>query len=129
MTANRYTLLFDGNCRICSRQAALVARLDRAGRIEPLDTNTPAARSRFPQVTPEAARRELHLVAPEGALFRGPEAVRQTLLRLPRLRPLGLLMGLPGAMAVARPIYRLVARNRYRLGRRADACDDGTCRL
>jgi predicted DCC family thiol-disulfide oxidoreductase YuxK len=129
MTANRYTLLFDGNCRICSGQAELVARYDSAGRIQPLDMNTPEARASFPQVTPAAARRELHLVAPDGALYRGPEAVRQTLLRLPRLRALGRLMGLPGAMAVARPLYRLVARNRYLLGGRAGACDGDSCRL
>ncbi len=129
MTANRHTLLFDGNCRICSGQAALVARHDPAGRIESLDMNTPEARARFPQVTPAAARRELHLVAPDGALYRGPEAVRETLLRLPRLRALGLLMRLPGVMAVARPIYRLVARNRYRLGGRAAGCDGDSCRL
>jgi predicted DCC family thiol-disulfide oxidoreductase YuxK len=129
MTANRYTLLFDGNCRICSGQAALVARYDPAGRIEPLDMNTPEARARFPQVSPAAARRELHLVGPDGALYRGPEAVRETLLRLPRLRALGQLMRLPGAMAIARPIYRLVARNRYLLGGRAGACDDESCRL
>jgi predicted DCC family thiol-disulfide oxidoreductase YuxK len=55
--------------------------------------------------------------------------VRQTLLRLPRLRALGRLMGLPGAMAVARPLYRLVARNRYLLGGRAGACDGDSCRL
>jgi predicted DCC family thiol-disulfide oxidoreductase YuxK len=129
MTANRYALLYDGNCRICTGQAALVARYDSARRIEPLDMNTPEARARFPQVTPAAARRELHLVAPDGALYRGPEAVRETLLRLPRLWALGQLMRLPGVMALARPIYRLVARNRYLLGGRAAGCDGDACRL
>lgn len=129
MTANRYTLLFDGNCRICTSQAELVARYDAVHRIEPLDTNTPEARARFPQVTPAAARRELHVVAPDGTLYRGPEAVRETLLRLPRLRLLGQFMRLPGVMLLARPIYRLVARNRYLLGGRTAACDGDSCRI
>ena len=129
MTAARYTLLYDGNCRICTSQADLISRYDLAGRIERLDMNTPVAHARFPQVTPAAARRELHLVAPDGALYRGPEAVRETLLRLPRLWALGQLMCLPGVMALARPIYRLVARYRYLLGGRTSGCDGDACRL
>lgn len=128
MTAPRYTLLYDGNCRICVGQADMVAAYNDAGMIDLLDMNSPAARARFPQVRPEDARRELHLVAPDGTLHRGAEAVRQTLLRLPALRGLGDLMGLPGAMGLARPIYAFVARNRYLLGGRADTCEDDLCR-
>lgn len=120
-------MLFDGSCRICAGQAELVAGYNDDGLIEILDMNSPAARARFPQVTPEAAQRELHLVAPDGTLHRGAEAVRETLLRLPSLRGLGELLRLPGAMGLARPLYAWVARNRYLLGGRADGCDDGAC--
>lgn len=128
MTAQRYIMLYDGNCRFCTRQAELVAGYNDDGMIEVVDMNTPEARARFPQVTPEAAQRELHLVGPDGALYRGAEAVRETLLRLPNLRGLGELMRLPGALTVARPVYAWVARNRYLLGGRTETCDDGTCK-
>jgi predicted DCC family thiol-disulfide oxidoreductase YuxK len=121
-------MLFDGNCRVCTGQAELVARYNDAGLLEILDMNSAAARARFPQVSPEAAQRELHLVAPDGTLHRGAEAVRETLLRLPSLRGLGELLRLPGAMTLARPVYAWVARNRYLLGGRADPCEDGTCK-
>ncbi|HMQ34388.1 MAG TPA: DUF393 domain-containing protein [Chloroflexaceae bacterium] len=123
----RYTMLYDGACRMCARQARLVEAYNDGGLIEVLDMNSPEARARFPQVTPAMARRELHLVAPDGGLFRGAEAVRETLLRLPSLRGLGELLGLPGAMSFARPVYAWVARNRYLLGGRAEPCEDGTC--
>ncbi|NNJ10174.1 DUF393 domain-containing protein [Chloroflexales bacterium ZM16-3] len=128
MTVPRYTVLYDGKCRICVGQVAILADYNDDGRIELLDMNSDAARARFPQVRPEDARRELHMVAPDGTLHRGAEAVRETLLRLPALRGLGEIMRLPGAMALARPIYAFVARNRYLLGGRVDACEDDLCR-
>jgi predicted DCC family thiol-disulfide oxidoreductase YuxK len=128
MTAARYTMLYDGNCRICTGQAETVAAFNDDGLIEILDLNSPEVRARFPQVTPDAAQRELHLVAPDGSLFRGAEAVRETLLRLPSLRGLGELMRVPGAMSLARPLYAWVAANRYLFGRTGDSCDDGSCK-
>jgi predicted DCC family thiol-disulfide oxidoreductase YuxK len=122
----RYTVLYDGNCRICSSQIELIKAHDDNGLLEILDMNSPEARARFPQVTPIMAQREMHLVAPDGTLHRGAEAVRETLLRLPNLRLLGELMGLPGAMALARPVYAWVARNRYLFGGRVP-CEDDTC--
>lgn len=122
-----YTLLYDGNCRICTSQIQTVAHYDEHGRIELLDINSAEARARFPQITPEAAQREMHLAAPDGTLYRGADAVRQTLLLLPAVRGLGELMRLPGVMTLAHPLYAWVARNRYWLGGRTNTCDDGAC--
>jgi predicted DCC family thiol-disulfide oxidoreductase YuxK len=128
MNAARYTLLYDGACRICTSQMATVAAYNDAGLVEILDLRSPEVRERFPEITPEAAQRELHLVAPDGAIYRGAEAVRETLLRLPSLRGLGEVLRLPGAMTLARPLYAFIAANRYLIGGRTDdACTDGTC--
>lgn len=123
----RYTLLYDGRCRLCASQARLIEAYNDDGLIELVDMNAPVARERFPQVTPAMAQRELHLVAPDGSLRQGAEAMREVLLRLPSLRGLGELMGAPGAMRVARPLYAWVARNRYLLGGRAGPCEEGVC--
>jgi predicted DCC family thiol-disulfide oxidoreductase YuxK len=128
MTTAQYTLLYDGACRICVSQTQLLATYDDHGRIAMLDMNSAEAQARFPQVRPEDARREVYLVAPDGTLHRGADAVRETLLRLPLLSGLGQLMRLPGVMSLARPIYALIARNRYLLGGRADACEGDVCR-
>lgn len=128
MHTSRYTLLYDGACRICTGQAETVAAYNDAGQIEILDLRSPEVRERFPQVAPEVAQRELHLVAPDGTLYRGAEAVRETLLRLPSLRGLGEVMRLPGVMDLARPIYAFIAANRYLFGGRTDtACPDDAC--
>jgi len=127
MTNSLYVLLFDGNCRICTSQAHLIADYDRNKRVELLDVNGIIARTRFPQITPQDAQRELHLAAPDGELYRGAEAVRQTLLLLPGFFGwLGRLMHFPGAMLLARPVYAWIARNRYRLGGRT-TCEGDVC--
>ncbi len=124
----QYTLLYDGKCNICTSQSRLAASYDDGGRLELLDINSEEAQQRFPQITPEAAQRELHLAAPDGALYRGVEAVREALLLLPTLRAFGEVLRLPGAVDLARPIYEWVSRNRYWLGGRNDAaCENGTC--
>jgi predicted DCC family thiol-disulfide oxidoreductase YuxK len=125
----QYTLLYDGNCRMCTGQAQMVARYDDDQRLELLDINSDTARQRFPQISPRAARAALHLAAPDGSLYRGPEAVRQTLMLLPMLSPLGALLYLPGMMVLAHPVYNWVARNRYLFGGTTETCDDGTCTL
>jgi predicted DCC family thiol-disulfide oxidoreductase YuxK len=124
---SRYTLLYDGTCNICTSQMRTIAEYNDDGLIELLDLHDPTAQERFPQVTPEMARRELHLVAPDGSLYQGAEAVRETLLRLPSLRGLGELLRLPGAMSIARPLYAWLAANRYNIGGRVENCADGTC--
>ena len=123
----RYTMLYDGRCRFCTAQAEMVRSYNDAALIDVVDMNNPDILARFPQITPADTQRELHLVSPDGTLYRGAEAVRETLLRLPSLRGLGELMRIPGAMLFARPIYAFVARNRYLLGGRTETCDDGTC--
>lgn len=126
---DRYALLYDGRCRICTAQAAQLARWDRAERLDILDLNDPLVARHFPQVSPEAARAALHVVGPDGAVYRGAEAVREILLQVPQARALGLLLRMPGAISLANPIYDWVARNRYLLGgTTAAACDDGSCR-
>lgn len=65
-----YTLLYDGTCRICTAQMQWVARYDTQQRIVLADINDPAQRARFPSITPAAAQREIHLVAPDGTIYR-----------------------------------------------------------
>ncbi len=114
---------------MCRSQAELISRYNDDGRIELLDLHEAAVAERFPLISPADARRELHLVGPGGQIYRGAEAVRQILLLLPDLRGLGELMRLPGAMLLARPLYALVANNRYLLGGRVEPCAEDSCAI
>lgn len=122
-----YTLLYDGKCRICTWQVDIIARADRAGYLTFADINTTNIHAQFPHIMPHETQQALHLIGPRG-LLRGADAVRHILLLLPGWCVLGALMYLPGVMSLAHPVYRWVARNRYRLGGRI-LCPNDTCRI
>jgi predicted DCC family thiol-disulfide oxidoreductase YuxK len=127
-TLPTYTLLYDGACRICTAQAHGLLRYDSDHRIALLALGSPAARALYPQITIEDAQRWMHIVAPDGRIWRGTDAVRLALLLLPLGRALGALLYLPGAMRLARPLYDWFARNRYRFGGyTAASCDGDAC--
>src|SRR5213592_1398565 len=100
-----YTLLYDGTCQICTAQAHGLLRYNTERRIALLAIDDPAARERHPQIAPADAQRWIHIVGPDGRIWRGADALRVTLLLLPPGRVLGALMYLPGVMRVARPLY------------------------
>ena len=122
-----YTLLYDSDCRICTAQAHGLLHYDADDRIALLPLNSSAARARYPQITPGDAQRWMHIVGPDGRIWRGADAVRLALLLLPLGRALGALLYLPGAMRLARPLYDWFARNRYRFGGYTARCDGDAC--
>jgi predicted DCC family thiol-disulfide oxidoreductase YuxK len=122
----RDTVLYDGQCRFCRGQIALLRRLDRAGRLEFTSLHDPHVAAAFPEFSREELLDEMVLIDTRGRTWRGAAAVRYLSRRLPMLWPIALPLHLPGSMPLWRALYRLVARNRYRI---AGRCDEGTCRL
>ena len=129
-TPPTYTLLYDSACRICTAQAHALLRYDSDRRIALLALGSLTAQARYPQIAPEDAQRWMHIVGPDGRIWRGADAVRLALLLLPLGRALGALLYLPGAMRIARPLYDWFARNRYRFGGYTTAsCDGDSCAI
>jgi predicted DCC family thiol-disulfide oxidoreductase YuxK len=71
---------------------------------------------------------EMVIIDRAGRRHWGPEAVRYLTTRLRRLWWVAPILYFPGSMLVWRPLYRWIARNRYRLSG-SEACDDGACAL
>ncbi|HLC22048.1 MAG TPA: DUF393 domain-containing protein [Candidatus Methylomirabilis sp.] len=97
--------------------ARWVHRRDRGGRLELIPFHEPDLESRFPNISRERYRDELHLIDERGQIFTGAAAVRETLARLPGATAMTLPFRAPGGMWIADRIYRCVARNRGRLSR------------
>lgn len=121
------TVLIDGACPLCRREAALLTRLDKGrGRLRMEDIARegfePAAYGR----TMDELMGEIHGVAPDGALVTGMEVFR----RAYRAVGWGWLLA-PTGWPLLRPafdaMYRWFARNRMRLMHR-DSCTDERCR-
>lgn len=122
----RDTVLYDGQCRFCRGQIALLRRLDLAGSLEFTSLHDPEVAKEFPEIPRESLLEEMVIVDRRGRAWHGAGAVRYLARRLPILWPVAVPLHVPGSMPVWQWLYRLVARNRYRI---AGACDDGTCRI
>ena len=122
----RDTVLYDGQCRFCRGQISLLRRLDFTGRLEFTSLHDPRVQEAFPELSREELMQEMVVVDTRGRVWRGAGAVRYLSRRLVALWPLALPLHVPGSMPLWSSLYRLVARNRYRL---AGSCADGACRL
>jgi predicted DCC family thiol-disulfide oxidoreductase YuxK len=111
-----YALVYDGDCRMCSRVARVVARWDSDGIIELLPSQSAGLSERFPWISAEAYAAAMQLIAPRGETWQGSAAVEQLLTILPRGKWISWIFRIPFARPIADRVYRWVARNRYRLG-------------
>ena len=76
----------------------------------------------------DALMEQMVIIDHTGRRHWGPHAVRFLTHRLRRLWWLMPIAFFPGSMILWQPLYRWIARNRYRFGK-TDPCDDGTCDL
>lgn len=144
---NRWTVIYDGECRLCRSSVARLRRwighpagelaagdADGAERLAAPDAvsyvplQDPRAIAAAPGLDERAARARIHVVAPDGRLFGGAEALARLLLAS-RWRRLAWAYFLPGVRQFADLAYRLVAENRYRFGRSRHSACAGPCRL
>lgn len=114
--ARSYTLVYDGDCRFCVRSANLIASWDRDGAIDLVPFKHGGLGERFPWIPEGAYREAMQLIGPGNETLGGAAAAERLVKILPGGRPLGCLFALPFARPVADRVYRLVARNRSRLG-------------
>jgi len=128
----RYAILYDGHCRFCTAGAGKLASWMRRGSVELVDFQQPGALARFPGLSYEACMERMYLVAPDGRVFGGAEAVARAVATLPVVGWVAFLYHVPGLRQLLDRLYRLIAANRYRIMGRAVAageCEDGTCAL
>jgi predicted DCC family thiol-disulfide oxidoreductase YuxK len=88
---------------------------DRQNRLSFLPAQDRAVPIRFPGISREELKKSIHVVDSEGRVWMGARAVEELVRILPGWRWAGWLFRLPLARPLAEAVYRLVARNRYRL--------------
>jgi predicted DCC family thiol-disulfide oxidoreductase YuxK len=111
-----YTLVYDGQCRVCGRLVRLLDRWDKDDRIEAVPSQNSSVHVRFPWIPPDAYAESVQLVGPGGRTWQGAGAIEELLRVLPRGRLLGWAFGIPYVDRAADRLYRWFARNRYRFG-------------
>jgi predicted DCC family thiol-disulfide oxidoreductase YuxK len=95
-----------------------------AARLVLRDFQDPSVTERYLARTPDEMS-EMRLIMPEGTVFTGCEAFARLFATVRGLRWIAFVYRLPVLRELVDAIYRLGARNRYRLFGRQ--CETGTC--
>lgn len=91
MPTSPLTVWYDGACPLCTREIALMRRLDRARRIDFIDASEPLASC---PLDPALLLARLH-AREDGVLLDGAAAFAAMWRAIPLLRPLGLMARIP----------------------------------
>lgn len=118
----RPVLLYDGNCAFCRAWVERIRRWDRRNRIELRPASERSLLPDLPGLSDQAVDAAMHLVLPDGRVYRGGRAIPELLRRLPGGGIPSLLFRVPGVPWLAGLGYDWVARRRHRFG-----CSDGKC--
>lgn len=118
----RPVVLFDGNCAFCRRWVTRLQRWDRRGALDFLPQQQRAARTDLPDIPEADLDRAMHLVTPEGRVYRGARALAELGRWVARLAPLRFGYHVPGIGWLSERAYAWVAARRHRFG-----CADGAC--
>jgi predicted DCC family thiol-disulfide oxidoreductase YuxK len=108
------TVLYDGDCGICSHTARLLVRIDSRRRLQLVALQTATVPGMPPR---NDLMRELHAVDRGGYWFVGASAAVEIARRVPLLWPITLVARFPLAMPILDALYRAVADNRHSLSR------------
>ncbi len=104
-------VLYDGECGMCSHFAGINRKRLAGIKIGFMPFQTEGILQKF-NIQLSDAQLEMYLVLKDGEIFKGAEAYRFCLKRLPWLYPLYFISILPGFRQIFDWTYRKVAQNR-----------------
>lgn len=117
-------LVYDGTCSLCKNFVAWFQARDAHKRVEFLACQDEKRATLAPTLTEEKCMSAMQLVLEGGRLRSGFDAVPFLLRALSQWwwHFIGIVLSIPGATIIGRPVYRLVASNRYKLHCNNDRC-------
>lgn len=115
-TAGKPLVIYDGECGLCAGNLKWLHRLDWLKVFDDTPFQAEELDRRFPAIKRADYEEALHVIFPDGRTFRGADAIRAVMVRMPLTALPGVLLGLPPLARLFRMIYPVIARNRYRLG-------------
>ncbi len=125
--SSQITVLYDGDCPLCSREIRFLERRDRGrGRVQFADIAEPSFDPGAHGLDARKVMARIHGVLPDGTVIEGVEVFRRAYAAV----GLGWLIAptrWPGLRRLADLAYRVFARNRLRWTGRASACEAGHC--
>jgi len=115
--SRRYTVIYDGHCKVCGRLVALLTKWDRRKDLEIIPSQTPGVHARFPWIPARAYIESVQVIRnSDGRTWQAAGALEELLDVLPKGWLLSWLFKIPFMRPLADRFYRWFARNRYKLG-------------
>jgi predicted DCC family thiol-disulfide oxidoreductase YuxK len=118
---DRFTVLYDGDCGVCTQTARVLARLDSRRRLQLVSLQE----ATLPGMPPSDELMDaLHAVDTDGNWFVGAAAAVELARHVALLWPISVIAKLPLAMPILNVLYRAISDNRQGLSRllRLDVC-------
>jgi predicted DCC family thiol-disulfide oxidoreductase YuxK len=110
-------LIYDGDCNFCLRWVKRWRRVT-GEHVDYVPLQDAILATRYPELAPAELEAAVHLIEPDGAVFRGAAAALRARATNSRCRlPFWCYEHVPGFAIVAELIYGWVARNRSRISR------------
>ena len=104
-TDSRFTVYFDGNCPICSREIATYRRSRGGETIDWIDASHCEAAALSGDLDRAAALQRFHVRGPDGTLISGAAAFVEIWKRLPAFSRLARLCSGPRVLAILDALY------------------------
>jgi predicted DCC family thiol-disulfide oxidoreductase YuxK len=115
--ARRYTVIYDGDCKVCGRMVRMLRKWDRNNQLEIAPSQAPGVCERFPWIPQRAYADSIQIVrTSDGKTWQAAAALEELLKVLPKGRLISWLFKIPFARPVADRFYRWFARNRSHFG-------------
>lgn len=112
-----YTVIYDGNCGICTRLVVRLGKLDRRHRLEIVPSQGVGVQERFPWIPARAYDESIQLVrVSDGETTQGAAAVERIIDTLRAGWAVSWIFSVPFVRPVAERLYRWVADHRGELG-------------
>jgi predicted DCC family thiol-disulfide oxidoreductase YuxK len=113
----RYTVIYDGYCRICGRMVGLLAKWDRNHELEIIPSQTEGVHARFPWIPQRAYTESVQVIRnSDGKTWQAAAAIEELLKAMPKGQLFSWLFKIPFVRPLADRFYRWFARNRYHMG-------------
>ena len=115
--SRRYTVIYDGHCKVCGRLVRLLTKWDRRKDLEIIPSQTPGVHARFPWIPARAYGESVQVIRnSDGRTWQAAGALEELLDVLPKGWLISWLFKIPFIRPLADKFYRWFARNRYKLG-------------
>jgi predicted DCC family thiol-disulfide oxidoreductase YuxK len=112
-----YTVVYDGDCKVCQRSVAALAKWDRLGTLEIIPSQAPGVAEKFPWIAPSAFEESVQVIrVADNKTWQGGAAVEELMSALPRGTFFSWIFSIPFARPIAERLYRWFAGNRHRFG-------------